>query len=101
MDEKRIKEVFADEVFVKQLFSLETPEEAQTALKAKGIEMSREEVLKLRDALVAASQEAGAGGGELSTEQLDNVAGGFLDTITSIIITIAINDVKSFFSGRW
>ena len=97
MDETRIKEVFADEAFVRQLFSLETPEEAQAALKAKGIALSIDEIQKLRDLLLRASQE----GDELSVEQLDNVAGGYLDIITGIIITIAINDVKSFFGGRW
>ena len=97
MDETRIKEVFADEAFVKQLFSLETPEEAQAALKTKGIEISISELVDLKDRLLRMTQE----GDELSVEQLDNVAGGYLDIITGIIITIAINDVKSFFGGRW
>ena len=30
MNEERVKEVFADEAFVKELFSKETPEEAKT-----------------------------------------------------------------------
>jgi predicted ribosomally synthesized peptide with nif11-like leader len=72
MDDARVKEVFADEKFAKSLLELETPEEVQSALKARGIEASREEILGVRDALVKAIEK----GGTLSDEELENVAGG-------------------------
>jgi predicted ribosomally synthesized peptide with nif11-like leader len=81
MDDARVKEVFADEAFVKSLLELETPEEVQSALKARGIEASREEILSARDALVKAAEKGGA----LSEEELENVAGGFLPLIPIMI----------------
>ena len=78
MDEKRIKEVFSDEAFVKALLGLESAEEAQAALKEKGLEFSTDELVALRDALLKMSAKAEANGGELSVEDLDEVAGGIL-----------------------
>ena len=76
MDEKRMKEVFSDEAFVKELLSLKSPEEVQEVLKKKGIEASIEEVLGLQDALLKAQEKARGNGGELSMDDLDEVAGG-------------------------
>ena len=45
MTEERIKEVFSDEEFVKELFSKETPEEAQAMLAEKGIDLSIDELV--------------------------------------------------------
>ena len=39
-DKARIKEVFADEEFVKELFSKETPEEVQVLLAEKDIDLT-------------------------------------------------------------
>ena len=81
MNDQRIQEVFSDEAFVQKLFSLETPEEAQAALKEKGVEVSVEELSHLRDFIVANVNEHG----ELSLDALDNVAGGFLSRILPAI----------------
>ena len=77
MNEERIKEIFADEEFVKELFSKETPEEAQALLAEKGIDMSIDELVKLKD-LVAAKLQAAENGEstELTEEDLADVAGG-------------------------
>ena len=76
MNEQRIQEVFSDEAFVEKLFSLETPEEAQAALKEKNVEVSVEELKQLRDFIATDSGE----NSELSLDTLDDVAGGFLIT---------------------
>jgi len=86
MDENRIKEVFSDEGFVKKLFSMETPEEARAALAEKGIEVSVEEVLQLRDVLTNAAEMA-QGGGNLSLEKLDDAAGGSSQTLATYVLT--------------
>ena len=77
MNEKRIKEVFSDEEFVKELFSKETPEEAQALLAEKEIDMSIDELVKLKD-LVAAKLQAAENGEstEITEEDLADVAGG-------------------------
>jgi len=77
MNEERIKEVFSDEEFVKELFSKETPEEAQALLAEKEIDLSIDELVKLKD-LVAAKLQAAENGEstEITEEDLADVAGG-------------------------
>jgi lactobin A/cerein 7B family class IIb bacteriocin len=82
MDDARVKEVFADEAFVKSLLELETAEEVQSALAARGIEASREEILSVRDALIKAAEK----GGTLSDEELENVAGGIIPFLIPVIV---------------
>ena len=79
MTEERIKEVFSDEEFVKELFSKETPEEAKALLEEKDIEFSVEEVVKLREIIVAKMEAASNGEeAELGEEDLEDVSGGIL-----------------------
>ena len=77
MNEESIKEVFSDEEFVKELFSKETPEEAQSLLVEKEIDLSIDELVKIKD-LVAAKLQAAENGEstELTEEDLADVAGG-------------------------
>jgi hypothetical protein len=77
MNEERIKEVFSDEEFVKELFSKETPEEAQALLAEKEIDLSIDELVKIKD-LVAAKLQAAENGEstEITEEDLADVAGG-------------------------
>ena len=71
MNEERIKEVFADEEFIKELFSKETPEEAQALLVEKDIELSIDELVKLKDLVVAQLQAVENGeSAELTEEEL-------------------------------
>jgi len=102
MDENRIKEVFSDEAFVKGLVELETPEEVQAALKEKGIELTVDEIMQLRDGLIKAAEKVGEGG-ELSLDQLDDVAGGGI--ITGLILGILFVSFAAGVAGglklRW
>jgi len=92
MDENRIKEVFSDEAFVKGLVELETPEEVQTALKEKGVELTVGEIMQLRDGLIKAAEKAGEGG-ELSLDQLDDVAGGIAPVVACLIVFIGFGAI--------
>ncbi len=84
MDEQRIKELLADEEFVKELVALETPEEVQAMLEEYDIEVTTEEIQQIHDFLVEHEGE------ELSEEDLENVAGGFGLIILALIIVGAI-----------
>ena len=75
MDNHRIIEVFSDETFVKELLEMDSPAQVQAALKQKDIDMTEDEILVLRDEIVRQAQKL-ADGGELSLEELDEVAGG-------------------------
>ena len=101
MNIEKIKEVFSDEAFVKGLFELESVAEVQAALKEKGVEISEEEILGIRDLLgkveggeISVEQmeqwAAQVESGELSDEMLEQVAGGsVLGTIGLALIGAA------------
>ncbi|MDO4731005.1 MAG: Nif11-like leader peptide family natural product precursor [Clostridia bacterium] len=88
MNTEKMKEVFSDEAFVKSLFAMETAAEVQSALKEKGIEMSEEEILSVRELLGKVENgeinqaqlgtwQKQAGDGELSNELLEHIAAGY------------------------
>ena len=101
MNLEKIKEIFADEAFVKDLFELETAADVQIALKEKGIELTEEEIfairemiLKVADGEISAKQleqwATQAERGELSEELLEQVSGGsVLGTIGLALIGAA------------
>ena len=84
MNEATIREMFSDEVFLKGLFQLETPEEVQMALRQKDISLSVEEIVKVRE-LMLKRLETGA---ELSEEELAEVTGGSVTVIAGLIILV-------------
>ena len=86
MNQSNIKEVFSDEVFVGSLLELETPAEVQVALKGKGIDVSESEIISLRDEIIKQAQNISEGG-ELSLDQLDDVAGGSLLLFGTMALT--------------
>ena len=100
MNEERIKEVFADEAFVKELLSTETPEEVQAMLEDKDIEVSIAEIVKLRELLEKKAEDPNA---ELSDEDLEDVSGGCLGVavIASFVVCIGAPIVDSATDGRW
>ena len=92
MNEERIKEIFADEEFVKELISRETPEEAKALLKEKDIDFSVEDLIKLREILVAKLQKSeGSEEVELGEDELEDVSGGTLTFIIAVIIPVVVN----------
>ncbi|MDR2528939.1 MAG: hypothetical protein LBD04_07975 [Synergistaceae bacterium] len=98
-DEKRMKEVFSDEAFVKSLLTLETPEEVKAELKKKGVDLTVDEILSIRETLVKKAE-----GKELTEEDLEKVAGG---SVVGIAIGIgglligAGSFVNDLTRGRW
>ena len=99
MNIEKMKAVFADEVFVKNLFELETAAEVQAALKEKGVELTEEEILGIRDLL--AKMESGeisaeqaeqwakqAESGELPDELLEQVSGGEFVILAAVTVGI-------------
>jgi hypothetical protein len=72
MDKAKAKEIFSDATFVTSLLKLETHEEVQKALKARGLEVSLEEIKAIGDVL----EKTAENGGKLSEAELENVAAG-------------------------
>ena len=84
MNIEKMKEVFADEAFVKSLFELESAAEVQAALKEKGVELSEEQIVGIRELLLKVESGeisvAQLENGELPDEALEQVAGGLAGT---------------------
>lgn len=106
MDEALLKEVLSDTEFAKSLIELETPQQVQAALKEKGVDLSIADITAIQNVL--AQQEEG----ELSEDDLENVAGGSLTIMAAIgiagIISAAIggtvslgNKVHQWTRSRW
>ena len=89
MNEERIKEIFSDKEFVKELFSKETPEEAKVIFTEKGIQLSLEEIIIIKDLIVKKIEQAERGESiELTEDDLVEVAGGEPICIMSVTIGI-------------
>ena len=101
MNIERLKEVFLDEAFVKSLFELETVAEVQAALREKGIELTEEEILGVRDLLIKVEEggisaeqlekwAAQIESGELSEEMLEQVSGGSITLVGAAVVSLLI-----------
>ena len=105
MNMEKIKEVFADEAFVKGLFELGSAAEVQAALQEKGVALTEEEILGIRDLLVkmesgevsteqAEQWAAQAENGELPDELLEQVSGG--EIVIMAAVTIGIGTILTW-----
>ena len=98
MNDQQIEELFSDEAFMESLLELETPEEVQKALSDKGLDLSLEEIITIRDVLL--NNE-----GELSDGQLESVSGGSVASIVANILNDIVRPVVTFpaavFRRRW
>lgn len=83
MNQEKIQEVFSDESFLKEIFSKDTPEEVQTILAEKDIELSIEDILTLRKIIEKKLNQ----GVELSDDDLEDVSGGVV-VIGAIVYTV-------------
>ena len=106
MNTEKMKAVFADEAFVKSLFELDSAAEVQAALQEKGVELTEEEILGIRDLLVKlADGEISAEqmeNGELPEELLEQVSGGSLLGAAIIVGIVAnIGAMVTSIVGRW
>lgn len=98
MNEERIKEVFSDEAFVKELLSKETPEEVQAMLAEKDIDLTIDEIVKLRELIIKKLQKAQSGEEELGDEDLEDVAGGS-GLAVLVAGTLSLLIVPALFAG--
>ena len=83
MNQEKIQEVFSDEAFLKEIFSKEIPEEVQSILAEKDVELSIEDILTLRKIIEKKLNQ----GVELSDDELEDVTGGVV-VIGAIVYTV-------------
>lgn len=103
---EKMKELFQDQAFLEELFSKESAEDAQALLKERGVEMTVEELNQFRKTLMDRME---GGGGELSEDDLENVAGGGVSEFFDIFADVVkiVEDVPNMaktignFFRRW
>jgi predicted ribosomally synthesized peptide with nif11-like leader len=85
-----------------RVFLLETPEEVQSLLKEDGLEFTIDEIMILREALMRALEKKE--NGELSDDDLEEVAGGFIGILIGLVIAsiVAASAGTEFATGgKW
>lgn len=99
MDERiiKIKELIADEAFVKELLGKVTAEDAQACFAAKGVDFSIDEINALAEKLNSYMKDSGDA---LSEEELEAVSGGdAMDVVGEVLTTI--DKITSWFPLIW
>lgn len=84
--EMLLSEAFEDGEFLEELSALETPEEAQSKLREKGVNLTLDEVKQIPKMMAAVS----AGTGELSEDDLEDVAGGVIVSVALGAASLAV-----------
>lgn len=101
MDEQKVLQAVEDQEFLKKVVNLETPEEVQAAFKQdKGIDISLDEINNIQK-MVGEKVD----GGELSEDDLENVAGGSVSVavIGAVVAGVVAlgNAVNNWTNRRW
>ncbi len=98
MNEK-FNELMKDEAFVEKLFALENDTEVRDLLAANGVDLTLAEIAAIKTGLDSNLSE----NGELSEDDLGNVAGGYADAIRAaadFIVTLG-DGVHNWTKRRW
>jgi len=90
----QLKEVLSDEKFVDELVNLETIDEVKEKLKEKNVDLTTEQIETLKAKLVNRQE------GELSEDDLEDVAGGLLDEIVECFTSV-FNLITEISRRRW
>ena len=103
MDNEKLKKIFSDEEFVIELLGLENPEDVQVLLKTKGIDLDLDQICKFGEMLDKKLSALTAEEGEISEEELEDVAGGWFAIVMPIVSTIVGGAIKciKWKTGRW
>lgn len=96
MNKSQITAIMTPE-FTQKLAALESAQEVQAALESKGLELSLEEIHKLRDLL----QNHTSGPGELSEQELESVSGGGLFVTLAELFLDGYDAVDRWTNSRW
>ena len=92
MDEDQLKQIFTDDTFVQELFTLASAEEVGAALKAKGLYLGDSGIYVIRDLLsklhrgdITRNQLEN---GEMPEEVLEQIVGGRISLGSAVVSTL-------------
>ena len=83
---EKIVDAFADEALLETVMQSEDMAEIQAALKAKGIDMSLDEVKKMTEQIDAQMENDG----ELTDDQMEQVAGGIVTAFSACTLGVLL-----------
>lgn len=89
LNDPKFMDLLNNKEFVHEMMSQETPEDVQRVFEAHGVSISLEEVDELGKA-IAAAEAQGTAEGELTEDQLMNVAGGAIEWILVGKVVVAV-----------
>ena len=99
MDKTKLQEVFSDKAYVESIAKL-SAEDAARSLCEKGVEVTADDLVKVRDFVMAHKDELQ--NGELSEEALANVAGGMTDaTLACVSVGVVVNVLGVLLLCTW
>lgn len=97
--QEKLNALLEDEAFLNKMLNAENPEQVSALFAENGITMSAKEVEILRSRLENAE------GGELSEDQLENVAGGvdldLIDDVLNSVVKVGERLFDSISRRRW
>ena len=82
MDQAKLREVFSDKAYVESILKM-SAEDAAKSLQDRGVEVTAEDLMKVRDVVSVHKEELQ--NGELSEDVLTGVAGGVSDNMFALI----------------
>ncbi|WP_455500621.1 hypothetical protein [Gemmiger sp.] len=83
MDQAKLQEVFSDKAYVESIAKL-SAEDAAKSLREKGVDVTADDLMQVRDFLMKHKEEAQ--NGELSEDSLAEVAGGSAGAVACLAI---------------
>ena len=97
MNLENLNAIWEDQAFVETLLAMESVAEVQAALKEKGVEMTEDDILTIRELLtkievgeITLEQLKQIEEGELPEEALEQVAGGLLSVSLGVFCALKI-----------
>ena len=96
LDQAKLQEVFSDKEYVESIVKM-SAEDAAKSLNQKGVEVTADDLMQVRDFIVAHQEELK--NGELSEETLAEISGGISGAAVSAIIIGATVGVIALCGG--
>ena len=90
MDKQKLQEIFSDKAYVESIAKL-SAEDAAKSLCEKGVEVTADDLMKVRDFIVAHKEQLQ--NGELDEESLATISGGapeWFDTAVDVMLSLFI-----------
>ena len=98
MDKQKLQEVFSDKAYVESIVKM-SAEDAAKSLREKGVEVTAEQLMEVRD--FAMAHKAELQNGELSEETLAGIAGGMSEGTKMALGIVGMLSIGPLFAASF